>query len=264
MIGWDFIPRMINTVPDILARIVDHKALELKQAAAGRSVLERRAQDQIAGRRDFATSLRSKPVAVIAEIKKASPSKGLLCADFHPSSIAAEYEAGGAGVLSVLTDSKFFQGSLQDLEAARKTVKLPVLRKDFTIDEFQVIEAAAHGADAILLIAAILSREQMQDFRQLADEYKMAAIVEVHDEDDLEKAIDSGAEIIGVNNRNLRTFEVTLDTSLNLVGKIPSAVLKISESGFDSREQIDRLRDAGFQAFLIGEHLGGLAIRARR
>ena len=136
---------MINTVPDILARIVDHKALEMKQAAAGRSALERRAEERIAGRRDFAASLRSKPIAVIAEIKKASPSKGLLCADFHPSSIAVEYEAGGAGALSVLTDSKFFQGSLEDLEAARAAVTLPALRKDFTIDEFQIIEAAAHA-----------------------------------------------------------------------------------------------------------------------
>jgi len=246
---------MINTVPDILARIVDHKALEMKQAAAGRSVLERRAEEQIAGRRDFAASLRSKPVAVIAEIKKASPSKGLLCANFHPPLIAAQYEAGGAGALSVLTDSKFFQGSLRDLETARAAVTLPVLRKDFTIDEFQIIEAAAHGADAILLIAAILSVQQMQDFRRLADHYKMASIVEVHDDEELAKAIDSGAEIIGVNNRNLRTFEVTLETSLNLVEKIPAPVLKISESGFESREQIDRLRHAGFRAFLIGEHL---------
>jgi len=246
---------MINTVPDILARIVDHKALELKQAAAGRSVLERRAEERTAGRRDFEASLKSKTVAVIAEIKKASPSKGLLCEDFNPPLIAAQYEAGGAAALSILTDSKFFQGSLRDLEEARAGVALPALRKDFTIDEFQIIEAAAHGADAILLIAAILSPPQLQHFRELAAHYKMAALVEVHDEEELAKAIDSGAEIIGVNNRNLRTFEVTLETSLHLAEKIPSSVLKISESGFESRQQIDRLRQAGFQAFLIGEHL---------
>jgi indole-3-glycerol phosphate synthase len=246
---------MINTVPDILARIVDHKALELKQAAAGRGVLERRAEERTTERRDFAASLKSKTVAVIAEIKKASPSKGLLCEDFNPPLIAAQYEAGGAAALSILTDSKFFQGSLRDLEEARAAVTLPALRKDFTIDEFQVIEAAAHGADAILLIAAILSPPQLQHFRELAARYKMAALVEVHDKEELAKAIDSGAEIIGVNNRNLRTFEVTLETSLNLAEKIPNAILKISESGFESREQIDRLHQAGFQAFLIGEHL---------
>jgi indole-3-glycerol phosphate synthase len=246
---------MINTVPDILARIVDHKALELKQAAAGRGVLERRAEERTTERRDFAASLKSKTVAVIAEIKKASPSKGLLCEDFNPPLIAAQYEAGGAAALSILTDSKFFQGSLRDLEEARAAVTLPALRKDFTIDEFQVIEAAAHDADAILLIAAILSPPQLQHFRELAARYKMAALVEVHDEEELAKAIDSGAEIIGVNNRNLRTFEVTLETSLHLAEKIPNAILKISESGFESREQIDRLHQAGFQAFLIGEHL---------
>jgi indole-3-glycerol phosphate synthase len=246
---------MINTVPDILARIVDHKALELKQAAAGRGVLERRAEERTTERRDFAASLKSKTVAVIAEIKKASPSKGLLCEDFNPPLIAAQYEAGGAAALSILTDSKFFQGSLRDLEEARAAVTLPALRKDFTIDEFQVIEAAAHGADAILLIAAILSPPQLQHFRELAARYKMAALVEVHDKEELAKAIDSGAEIIGVNNRNLRTFEVTLETSLNLAEKIPNVILKISESGFESREQIDRLHQAGFQAFLIGEHL---------
>ncbi len=218
-------------------------------------MLERRAEEQIAQRRDFVGSLRSKPVAVIAEIKKASPSKGLLCADFHPAAVAAEYEAGGAGALSVLTDAKFFQGNLRDLEAARAAVNLPVLRKDFTIDELNVIEAAAHGADAILLIAAILTSQQMRDFREMAARYRMAALVEAHDATELAKAIDSGAEIIGVNNRNLRTFEVTLDISLRLVEHIPSGVLKVSESGFESRGQIDQLRSAGFDAFLIGEHL---------
>jgi indole-3-glycerol phosphate synthase len=254
VIGWK-LPRMINTVPDILARIVDHKALELKQAAPERSVLERRAEELNSGRRDFAGSLRSKPVAIIAEIKKASPSKGLLCADFHPAAIAAEYEAGGAGALSILTDQKFFQGSLDDLQAARAAVNLPALRKDFTIDQYHVVEAAANGADAILLIAAILTVEQMRDLRELAARYRMAALVEVHDEAELASAIDSGAEIIGVNNRNLRTFEVTLNTSLSLAERIPPAALKVSESGIESRAQIDRLRQAGFDAFLIGEHL---------
>jgi indole-3-glycerol phosphate synthase len=246
---------MATTVPGILARIVEHKAAELRQSTVLRSVLEARAIENVRDRRDFAGSLRSKKIAVIAEIKKASPSKGLLSSDFRPAAIAQEYEAGGAGALSVLTDQKFFQGSLDDLIAARSAVKLPVLRKDFTTGEYHVVEAAAHGADAILLIAAVLSESQLRSLRELAAQYKMAALVEVHDAEELESAIASGAEIIGVNNRNLQTFEVTLETSLRLVEKIPASALKVSESGFDSRRQIDSLKAAGFDAFLIGEHL---------
>ena len=178
-----------------------------------------------------------------------------MSSDFRPADIAQEYEAGGAAALSVLTDRKFFQGSLADLEAARAAVNLPVLRKDFTTSEYHVVEAAAHGADAILLIAAVLSDSEMRALRELAAEYRMAALVEVHDGEELKSAIASGAEIIGVNNRNLHTFEVTLETSLRLAEKIPASTIKISESGFDSRGQIDTLRAAGYQAFLIGEHL---------
>ncbi len=246
---------MTTTIPGILARIVEHKRFELQLTTVAKGVLEARAVEQMRDRRDFIGSLRSKKVAVIAEIKKASPSKGLLSTDFQPAAIAKEYEAGGAAALSVLTDQKFFQGSLMDLETAREAVGVPVLRKDFTTDEYHVLEAAAHGADAILLIAAVLSASRMRTLRELAAQFHMAALVEVHDGGELQSAIDSGAEIIGVNNRNLHTFEVTLETSLRLVDKIPSSALKVSESGFESREQIDRLQAAGFNAFLVGEHL---------
>ena len=245
---------MTTSVPGILARIVEEKAVELQQATLTRSALENRAADLTRGRRDFAAALRAKKIAIISEIKKASPSKGLLCADFRPAEIAREYEAGGAAALSVLTDRKFFQGSLADLESAREAVQLPALRKDFTTSEYLVVEAAAHGADAILLIAAVLSDLEMRTLRELAAQYRMAALVEVHNGEELESAIASGAEIIGVNNRNLHTFEVTLETSLRLAEKIPASALKISESGVDSRAQIDTLREVGYQAFLIGEH----------
>jgi indole-3-glycerol phosphate synthase len=165
------------------------------------------------------------------------------------------YSSGGAAALSVLTDRQFFQGDLGDLEAARGAVTLPVLRKDFTLDEFHVIQAAAYGADAILLIAALLEENEMRRFRELAAQYRMAALVEVHNASELEAALGSGAQIVGVNNRNLHTFEVALETSLQLAEKIPANVVKVSESGIHSREDVARLADAGFHAFLVGEHL---------
>ena len=246
---------MINTVPDILARIVEHKKAELSRASVDLSTLETAAEKALAGRREFAAALRAVSPAIISEIKKASPSKGLLSANFDPPAIARSYEAGGAAALSVLTDERFFQGSLGDLQAARNAVRIPVLRKDFTIHPRHVLEAAAAGADAILLIAAILSERDMRDLRELAARYGIASLVEVHDADDLAPALASGAEIIGVNNRNLHTFEVTLDTSLRLAEHIPPAILKVSESGIETRDQIRTLKQAGYQAFLVGEHL---------
>ncbi len=246
---------MIQRVPDILARIVAGKKAELSALEARRAELERRAGERVADRRGFRAALQGRKPAIIAEIKKASPSKGLLAGDFDPSRTARAYEAGGAAALSVLTDERHFQGSLADLEAARAAVRLPVLRKDFTIDELHVLEAAAHGADAILLIAAALTEAEMRRFRELAAAFGMAALVEVHDEQELEAAAASGAEIIGVNNRNLHTFEVTLETSLRLAGKIPGGVVRVSESGIHSAADIERLREAGYQAFLVGEHL---------
>ena len=245
---------MVRAVPDILARIVEHKRAELVQDAAHRGDLERRAADRTSYR-DFRQALTARPPAIIGEIKKASPSKGVLAEQFEPASIAKLYSSGGAAALSVLTERKFFQGALEDLEAARSAVYLPVLRKDFTLDEFHVIQAAAHGADAILLIAALLEEKEMRDLRELAAQYRMAALVEVHDASELGTALNSGADIIGVNNRNLHTFEVTLDTSLELAKKIPASVVKVSESGIDSRADVTLLTNAGFQAFLVGEHL---------
>jgi indole-3-glycerol phosphate synthase len=243
---------MVKAVPDILARIVDHKRAELAEARPRRGELEKRAASRT-DFRDFRAALRARPPAIIAEIKKASPSKGVLTHQFDPASIASIYAQGGAAALSVLTDRDFFQGSLDHLKAARAAAPVPVLRKDFTIDEFHIVEAAAHGADAILLIAALLDERTLRDFRELAAQFRLAALVEVHDESELAAAIDSGAENVGVNNRNLHTFEVKLETSLRLLEKIPSDVVKVAESGIESREDVRRL--AGFDAFLVGEHL---------
>jgi indole-3-glycerol phosphate synthase len=243
---------MVKALPDILATIVEQKKLDLAVRDAN---VEERAERSVTQRRDFLAVLRGRTPAVIAEIKKASPSKGVLATQFDPASIAGLYEQGGAAALSVLTDERHFQGSLSDLESARAAVGIPVLRKDFTIDAYHVHQAAAHGADAILLIAAILSERQMRDFRDLAERYRMAALVEVHDEEELKPAIASGARIIGVNNRNLHTFEVSLETSLDLADKIPAGVVRVTESGIHSLADVQRLSTVGFQAFLIGEHL---------
>jgi indole-3-glycerol phosphate synthase len=243
---------MVKVVPDILARIVDHKRRELPSARERRLELEKRAAHRT-DFRDFRAALAARKPAIIAEIKKASPSKGVFSDHFDPAAIARNYITAAA--LSVLTDREFFQGSLADLEAARAAVAIPVLRKDFTIDEFHVIEAAAHGADAILLIAAVLDESEMRRFRELAAQFRMSALVEVHDAAELEIAKASGAEIIGVNNRDLRTFEVHLETSLHLAEKIPASILKVSESGIHSRADVQTLSASGYQAFLVGEHL---------
>ncbi len=179
----------------------------------------------------------------------------MLSADFDPVLIARNYEAGGAAALSVLTDARYFQGSLQDLERARSSVTIPVLRKDFTLDEHHVYEAGSIGADAILLIAAILTSEEMRRFRELAESLGLAALVEVHNQDELQSAVDSGASIIGVNNRDLHTFEVKIETSLRLAEKMPSGVVLVSESGIHSNADVRLLMDAGYSAFLVGEHL---------
>jgi indole-3-glycerol phosphate synthase len=249
---------MAAVVPDILARIVEQKRASLGRLKLRRNELERRAADRTLtenASRDFRSALLAHPPAIISEIKKASPSKGVFTEEFAPSSIARLYAKGGAAALSVLTDEAFFRGGLEDLETARAAVSVPVLRKDFTIDELQVIEAAAHGADAILLIAAILTAEEMRRFRELAESLKMAALVEVHDEEDLRPALDSGASIVGVNNRNLRTFEVDLQTSERLSERIPQTAVRVAESGIHSNIDVARLRSVGFQAFLVGEHL---------
>ena len=242
-------------VPGVLARIVEHKRTELAERRWRMGLLEREAERRSGARRDFSAALTSNPPAVIAEIKKASPSKGVLMEEFDARRIARAYNRGGAAAVSVLTDSKFFQGSLADLEAARQEVKVPILRKDFTLDDFHVIEGAAHGADAILLIAAILDEEQLRHLRELAERFRMAALVEVHDAIELKRAVDSGARIIGVNNRNLNDFSVTLETSERLAADIPAGTIRVAESGIHSAADIQRLQRSGYQGFLVGEHL---------
>ena len=215
------------------------------------------------GRRDFTGALRkpkSGPVALIAEVKKASPSAGVIRPDFDPVRIALEYEAAGASCLSVLTDEKFFQGSLQYLKQIREAVKLPLLRKDFVIDERQILEAVEWGADAVLLIVAILSDAQLTRFHALATEAGLAALVEVHDEAELDRALRAGAELIGVNNRNLKTFKVDLGTTEQLAVRLrasPSNTppLLVAESGIHTRADVERLAKCGARAILVGESL---------
>lgn len=247
-------PQMVHTVPDILARIIERKQARLPALHAIRKELERLAAER-GPARDFRAALLGRKPAIIAEVKQASPSQGTFVSNFDPAATARTYSLGGAAALSVLTDEEFFRGSLRDLDVARASVPVPVLRKDFTIDEIHVVEAAAHGADAILLIAAILDEAQMRRFRELAAHYQMAALVEVHNAAELEPALNSGAEIIGVNNRNLHTFEVSLETSLQLAAKIPPGIIRVTESGVHARADVTRLQAAGYQAFLVGEHL---------
>jgi indole-3-glycerol phosphate synthase len=212
--------------------------------------------------RGWAAALRRRSAtgpAVIAEVKKASPSKGLIRADFDPAWLAARYQAGGAAALSVLTDEPFFQGSLRNLELASAAVTLPCLRKDFMVDEYQFAEARAHGGDAILLIAAALEDEELKRFAQKAHDFSLDVLVEVHTEVELSRVLEvlgeGGADAIGVNNRNLKTFEVHLETSLQLASRIPSSAVRVAESGIFTPEDVIRLRKAGFDAFLIGESL---------
>lgn len=246
---------LLRTSTGILTEIILQKQHELAALRPHTAALEQQAFERKGHTRPFAAALRAKHPAIIAEIKKASPSKGLLQPDFHPARTALAYQQGGAACLSVLTDQKYFQGSLHDMEAARAVVSLPVLRKDFTIDRVQVFEAAAHGADAILLIAAVLELPELIELRELAASLGLAALVEVHDRDELSKALDAGAEIIGVNNRNLDTFEVSLDTSIRLSLLMPTQVTRVSESGISRRDDIEELSAAGFHAFLVGESL---------
>jgi indole-3-glycerol phosphate synthase len=246
---------LVETIPSILTRIVAVKKDKLASTRISTAAWEQLAERHHRERRDFERALRSGAVAIIAEVKKASPSRGVLTADFHPAQTARQYEAGGAAAVSVLTDEEFFQGSLADLESARNATRLPVLRKDFTIAPEHVLEGAAHGADAILLIAAILNEREMRDYREAATRFDMAALVEVHNRRELDAAVGSGARIIGVNNRDLATFEVSLETSLRLAEFIPEGVLRVSESGINNRADIATLRAAGYTAFLVGEHL---------
>jgi len=212
--------------------------------------------------RGWAAALRRQAAlgpAVIAEIKKASPSKGLIRKDFDVEWLARRYRAGGAAALSVLTDEPFFQGSLRNLELASAATPLPCLRKDFMLDEYQIVEARAHRADAILLIAAALSNTELQSLSHAARALALDVLVEVHTPEELDRVLDAlgetGADAIGVNNRDLKSFEVSLETSLALVERIPPSVVRVTESGISTADDLARLRAAGFNAFLIGESL---------
>ena len=246
---------MVKEIPGILAEIVAQKRIELARADIVETGLDECSAALIAGRRDFEAALRTHEPAIIAEIKKASPSRGVLAEHFDPAGTALAYEKGGAAALSVLTDERFFQGSLRHLLDARVAVALPVLRKDFTIERYHVLEAASHGADAILLIAAILSERDLRDLREFAASFHMTALVEVHDEEELERAVASGASVIGVNNRDLRTFEVNLEVSFRLAPHMPNGTLMVAESGIRTSEDVRALRAAGYRGFLVGEHL---------
>ncbi len=243
---------------DILQRIVAVKHEELAIAKAARSLASWR--DEAEARRDvrgFEAALRAKiaagQAAVIAEVKKASPSKGVLREHFMPAEIAASYERGGAACLSVLTDERFFQGCAAYLQQARAACALPVLRKDFMVDEYQVVEARALGADCILLIAACLSDTQMADLEACAHGLGMAVLVEVHDGEELDRALRLKTPLLGINNRNLKTFEVTLDTTIALLPRVPADRLLVTESGILNRSDVQRMRAADVHAFLVGE-----------
>jgi indole-3-glycerol phosphate synthase len=194
-------------------------------------------------------------IAIIGELKKASPSKGLIRADFRPSELARELERAGAAALSVLTDEQFFQGSLEYLRQASSSSSLPCLRKDFIVDEFQIVEARANRADAILLIVAALDQKELISLAGIARSYSLDVLCEAHDEQELQRALDAGCDLMGVNSRNLYTFEVDIEIAFRLVEKIPAGCVRVAESGIKSGADIARLRSAGYEAFLIGESL---------
>ena len=243
---------------DILQKIVAVKREEIAAGLKKKSLAAMRedAQSRVLTR-DFEGALRAQiaagHAAVIAEVKKASPSKGVLRADFVPADIAQSYAEHGAACLSVLTDQQFFQGCNDYLKQARASCPLPVLRKDFMVDPYQVFEARAIGADCILLIAACLSDAQMAELEAVALHLGMAVLVEVHDRDELQRALKLKTPLLGINNRNLRTFEVTLETTLGMRNDVPADKLLITESGILKRSDVQTLREAGVHAFLVGE-----------
>lgn len=249
---------MTSKIPDILQQILDRKRAEIaeREAAASINVMRCRAASAPAPR-GFVQALRTRIASggtgVIAEIKKASPSKGVLREDFRPAEIAASYQAGGAACLSILTDRDFFQGSEDYLREARAACALPVIRKDFIIDPYQVYEARAIGADCILLIAAALTDARLAELARLAQELGMDVLVEVHDGAELARVIPLGLPLVGINNRNLRTFEVDLQTTLDLLPQIPADTVVITESGILEPADVALMRQHGVHGFLVGE-----------
>jgi len=245
----------MNAPVGILDRIVETKRREV-EALKGRASELRAAAEGAATARDFKAALSGgDSVSVIAEIKRRSPGAGGIRPDLDPVQLAPTYEAGGAAALSVLTDGEYFGGRLGDLSVARGLVSVPVLRKDFLIDPSQVYQARAADADAILLIVRILDDGQLRSLRVLAEELGMTALVEAHDGEEVDRALESGARVLGVNNRNLRTFETRLDTTLGLLDRIPSGVVLVSESGIRTRDDVRMLGENGIDAVLVGESL---------
>lgn len=245
---------MSNILDQIIA--VKHQEVAAAISRKPQALMRADAESRVLTR-DFVAAMRDKiasgQAAVIAEVKKASPSKGVLRADFIPADIAQSYAEHGAACLSVLTDQQFFQGSTDYLKQARASCGLPVLRKDFIVDAYQVYEARAMGADCILLIAACLDDTQMKSLEALAMSLDMAVLVEVHDRAELERALKLKTPLLGINNRNLKTFEVTLETTLDMLKHVPADRLLVTESGVSTAADVRRLRDAGVQAFLVGE-----------
>jgi indole-3-glycerol phosphate synthase len=245
-------------MPVSLDQIVNSTRARVSAAklAADHREMERRAERHLP--RGFRRALQEKSragFAIIAELKKASPSKGLIRADFCAEALAKELAAAGAAALSVLTDEEYFRGSLENLRVASATVKLPCLRKDFIVDEFQLLEARANSADAILLIVAALTQSQLTELSRAARARGLDVLCEVHDEAELQRALDAECDLIGVNTRDLRTFKVDIETAFRLADRLPKNVVRVAESGITSSEDIARLRSAGYRAFLIGESL---------
>ena len=242
---------------DILDSIIAVKHQEIRASQESVSAEALREQASTRDSRDFVGALRAKHAegkpAIIAEVKKASPSKGVLREHFEPAEIAKSYEQGGAACLSVLTDAQFFKGSTAYLEEARAACSLPVLRKDFIVDTYQILEARAMGADCILLIAAALELQQMRDLEAFADSLGLAVLVEVHDADELMDSLSLKTPLIGINNRNLRTFETSIDTTLGMLEMVPEDRIVVTESGIVCRADVERLRAMNVQTFLVGE-----------
>lgn len=241
--------------PDLLEAIVSatRRTVALRQARESLSAIEARAQRVTARGDRFHAALAADGPNLIAECKRRSPTRGVLRAAYDPVAIARSYESGGAAALSILTEPTFFDGALDHLQAVRAAVQLPLLRKDFIVDEYQLFEARASGADAVLLIVAALSDIELQSLHQQAHALGLSVLVEVHDAGELERAVAAGAAIVGVNNRNLRTLEVDTKTSEDLARRLPGGVIAVSESGLQTADHLTRLRGVGYRAFLIGE-----------
>lgn len=241
----------------ILDAIVEKRKEQLarEKSLISETEMKKRAQEVVRPTLDFKKALTAGSPSVIAEVKKASPSKGLICADFHPVSIAQAYEKAGANALSVLTEEYYFQGSTGYLKAIREAVDLPILRKDFIIDPYSIYEARLAGADAVLLIAALLDTQRLKEYQALAQSLGLACLAEVHNEEELESVLAAGCEIVGINNRNLKTFEVTLKTTEELAKKAPPGKVLVSESGIQEKNDMHFVKNSGAHAVLIGETL---------